>query len=167
MLASILACRSHIELDAEDSKSYVSYLVKLDKHSITIDDETYSSEHCATSFDDREKSLRVVVNIFDNNFMGRNHREELNLPEGVMGSVTLLNFSASVSKTKSLFYQVYLPSDVFNRIVKENFQKLPTELTMNVECEDGSYFNDEWVKDGNNRYSKPNITEFHHFIDLK
>lgn len=166
MLGEIVACRSHIEWAEEDPKTYLTYLVKPSVHfSVSIDDKEYGSEDFSINFDDTTKPIKAIVNIFDNNFMNRNYRLEQGFSDRTIGKVTLLNYGDS--DKKSLFYQIYFPTEIFNRIVQEAFIKLPKELTLSVECEDETYFNDEWIRGEDKKYSKPNITEFHHFIDLK
>jgi len=166
MLGEIVACRSHVEWSEGEPKTYLTYLIKPSIHySVRIDDEEFRSDDFSLSFDDKSKPIKAIVNIFDNNFLNTNYKEEHNFSDETIGKITLLNFKER--NEKSLFYQVYLPSDVFNRIVQEAFIKLPKEVSLSAECEDGSYFNDEWIRGDDNKYSKPNIKEFHHFIDLK
>ena len=166
MFGEIVACRSHIEWTEGDEKTYLTYLVKPSIHfSVKIDDEEFRSNDFSLSFDDKSKPIQAIVNIFDNNFMNKNYRIEHNFSDETIGKITLLNFNDK--NEKSLFYQVYFPTEIFNRIVQEAFIKLPKEVSLSAECEDGSFFNDEWIRGDDKKYIKPNITQFHHFIDLK
>lgn len=162
----ITACRRHVDVSHDQNGSYLTYLLK--PHllfELEIDGIQYSQQDFAVSFDDQQKPVKLVANIYDNNFMGRNLRSENLLDEEALGRITLLNFPNSIQK--SLHYQIYLHSEVFKTIVAECFQKMPQELTLNCENADGTWFNNEWLRGEDKRYPIPRITEFNHYIDLK
>lgn len=166
MYCEILSCRTHIELKQERHESYITFMVRpQNEHSFKINDKKYSKEDFCVNFDDESKPLRAYVNVFQNDFMNVNRREQWNLEENVLGNVTLLEYGDD--KVKSIFYQIYVSNEIFERINHECYLKMPKNMVLSVEHLNGEYFIDDWEKDENSRYPKLNIVEFHFYNDLK
>lgn len=166
MSFDIVEVRQHLEMRGDDSKSYINFLlVPLSStYQFEIDGRTYSFSDFKTSKEMKDKRVTCYLNIFDNQFLDRDRKKESNVEEGVLGTLSLLNFNNG--EQVSLFHQVYVNSSVYESILSSTRFSLPKGCSFWTEDREGECFNDKWGKNEHGKYEKVNILEFHLFNDF-
>ena len=166
MSFDIVEVRQHLEMSGDDSKSYINFLLvpESSTYQFEVDGRTYSSSDFKTSKEMKDKRVTCYLNIFDNQFLGVDRKKESNVEEGVLGTLSVLNFSNG--EDVSLFHQVYVNSSVYESILSSTRFSLPKGCSFWTEDKEGEYFNDKWEKNEQGKYERVNILQFHLFNDF-
>lgn len=166
MSFEIVEVRQHFDMSSDDSKSYINFLLvpESNTYQFTVDDKSYGFNDFKKTKESKDQKVSCYLNIFDNHFLDGDRKKESNVEEGVLGVLSVLNFSHG--EDISLFYQVYVNNSVYESILSSTRFSLPKGCSFWTEDKNGEFFNDKWEKNQEGRYEKVNILQFHLFNDF-
>ena len=155
MMFRVLSCSSQVDIGIYP-RYFLNYIV-CPERTINVNNKVYSQSDFVTP-ENKNGNIQIYVNIY-NSTIGREYFEELSLPENSHGFVSC--HDSNNNEPIKIFYEVQLSDDLFRGIENQSMKSLPDLFTFSVEMKDGTYFTDEWIKEGEtNRFPRLYITDF-------
>jgi hypothetical protein len=132
--------------------------------SINVDNEQYFESHFVAKNNSGKAEIMVRVNFHNLKVINKT-LSDLKYPEGIIGYACC--FPKKSNDPIKIFYEIYLEDEAFKAIERMSLVRLPSSISVSLQNEDGTFFNDDWVKDSTGRYPKIYISEFSCTHDLK
>lgn len=149
-----------------DTKHLLSFIAQPESFAtnINVENQQYFQRDFATTVDSGSAKVLLRIN-FSNLKTSNSSLSDYKLPEDTIGTASC--FNKDPSDLIKIFYEIYLEDEAFKAIERMSLVRLPSSITVSLQNEDGSFFNDDWLKDSNGKYPKVYVSDFYCTHDLK
>lgn len=149
-----------------NTKHFLSFIAQPESFdfNINIDNESYLQKDFATSADSGNAKVLLRIN-FSNLKTSDATLIDFNLPEDTIGTADC--FAKDSNGLFKIYYEIHLEDEAFKAIERMSLSRLPSSISISLQNEDGTFFNDDWLKDSNGRYPKVYVTGFYCTHELK